>query len=317
MKNLKYREIEAFVFRLWQREVSEEKILQKETELLNEWRISAEKEVDKNHIIESKERVLFSLENYFTQTAVINHPNGFRKYLYQIAAVILLLFTLGGVFTYNTFFKPDVFAATSKNQKVFLADGSVVTLFPGARLIVDKSFPADTRVVALEGDAIFSVAKSKKHPFIVRADGFSTKVLGTIFKITQTGNDKAVDLYEGKVAVSYAGTPVTFLKPHQKWTNFGVARTAAVISFKKENKSNHDLQLPSLLSLSFNDVALKEVAEVLQKNYNIHIIYPKEVAEKKITVDFTGGNTDENIEALAFILGLDVQKEKQTYILKK
>lgn len=315
MKNLKYKDIEAFVFRLWQREVSEEKILQKETELLNQWKITVEKDLDQNHIIESKERVLFSLEHYFNQTAIINHPNGFRKYFYQIAAIILLLFTLGGAFTYNTFFKPDVFTTTSKNQKVFLEDGSVVTLFPGAKLTVEKSFPADTRVVDLKGDAIFSVSKSKKHPFVVRADGFSTKVLGTIFKITQTGNDKAVDLYEGKVAVSYAGTPVTFLKPHQKWTNFGVARTAAVISIKKENKSNKEL--PSLLSLSFNDVALKEVADVLQKNYNIHIIYPKEVAERKITVDFTGGNTDENVEALAFILGLEVQKENQTYILKK
>jgi ferric-dicitrate binding protein FerR (iron transport regulator) len=315
MKNLKYKDIEAFVFRLWQREVSEEKMSPKETELLDQWKISVEKNIDTNHIKESKDRVLFALESYFIQTAIIDHPNGFRKYFYQIAAVILLLLSLGGVFTYNTFFKPDVYFAESINQKVHLADGSVVTLFPGAELTVEKSFPADTRVVDLKGDAIFSVAKSKKYPFIVHADGFSTKVLGTIFKITQTGNDKAVDLYEGKVAVSYAGVPVTFLKPHQKWTNFGVARTAAVISLKKENTSNK--KLSALLSLSFNDVSLKEVAEVLQKNYNIHIIYPKESADKKVTVDFAGGSTDENIEALAFILGFEVQKVKQTYILKK
>ncbi|WP_435525600.1 hypothetical protein [Chryseobacterium indoltheticum] len=100
-----------------------------------------------------------------------------------------------------------------------------------------------------------------------------------MFKITQSGNDKAVDLYEGKVAVSYVGTPVTFLKPNQKWTNFGVPRTAAVISFTKANTSTQ--KLPSLLSLSFNDVMLKDVAEVLQKNYSISIIYPKELAEKK------------------------------------
>lgn len=315
MKNLQYKDIQAFVFRLWEREVSGERISEKEIELLNQWKISVDQNLDQNHITESKERVLFSLESYFSQTAITNHPNGFRKYFYQIAAAILLLFTLGGIFTYNTFYKPDVYFAESVNQKVNLADGSVVTLFPGAELTVEKNFPADTRVVSLKGDAIFSVAKSKKHPFIVHADGFSTKVLGTVFKITQTGKDKAVDLYEGKVAVSYAGTPVTFLKPHQKWTNFGVARTAAVVSFKKENKMNREL--PSLLSLSFHDVSLKEVAEVLQKNYSITIIYPKEVAEKKITADFTGGNTDENIDALAFILGLEVQKEKQTYILKK
>ncbi len=315
MRNLNYKDIQAFVFNLWQREVSDETISVKETELLDQWKINVEKDLNTNHILESKARVLVALESYLTQTTYINHPNSFRKYFYQIAAVILLLFSVGGIFSYNTFFKPDVYVAEKGNQKVYLKDGSVVTLFPGAELTVEKSFPADTRVVALKGDAIFSVAKSKKHPFIVRADGFSTKVLGTVFKITQSGNDKAVDLYEGKVAVSYSGVPVTFLKPNQKWTNFGVSRTAAVISFTNANTSTK--KLPSLLSLSFNDVMLKEVAEVLQKNYSISIIYPKELAEKKITADFTGGNTDENIEALAFILDLEVQKEKQTYIFKK
>ncbi|WP_034753189.1 FecR family protein [Chryseobacterium daeguense] len=315
MKNLNYRNIESFVFRLWEREVSEEKMLEKETELLNQWKAETEKSLNKSHNAESKERILFSLEPYFNQNYETGYKTVFRRHLSQIAAAILLLFTLGGFFTYQIFFKSDVYFSESGNQKVHLADGSVVTLFPGAKLTVEKSFPADTRVVELTGDAIFSVAKSKEHPFIVRADGFSTRVLGTVFKITQSGKDKAVDLYEGKVAVTYAGVPVTFLKPHQKWTNFGVERTAAVISFKKENRSYTGLS--SLLSLSFNDVSVKEVAEVLQKNYNISIIYPKEVSEKKITVDFTGGSTDENIEALAFILGLEGQKEKQTYILKK
>lgn len=314
MKNLQYKDIQAFVFRLWEREVSEEKISGKETELLKQWKISVEKNLDENHSKESRERVLFSLEPYFVPTAIINDSNVFSKYFFRIAAVIVLLFTLGGFFMYNTFVKPDLYFADSESQKIHLADGSVVLLLPGSQLTVEKSFPADTRVVKLKGDAVFFVAKSKKHPFIVNADGFSTRVLGTVFKITQTGNNKAVDLYEGKVAVSYAGTHIAFLKPHQKWTNFGIARTAAVISYGKEKKS--DKALPSLLSLSFNDVTLKEVTDVLQKNYNISIIYPKEFAEKKITADFTGGNTDENVEALAFILGLEVQKEKQTYILK-
>lgn len=314
MKNLQYREIQAFVFRLWEREVTEEKISKKEKELLEQWKTSVEKKLDKKYITESKERVLFSLEPYFESTHILHHSTPFKKYFFRIAAAIILLFTVGGFFIYYSFFKADIYIAESGNQKVRLADGSVVVLLPGSQLTVEKSFPQDTRIVDLKGNAIFRVKKSKKHPFIVKADGFSTKVLGTVFKITQTGNNKTVDLYEGKVAVSYAGTPITFLKPHQKWTNFGIPRTAAVISYEKEKTSYESL--PSLLSLSFNDVKLKEVAEVLQKNYSISIIYPKEFAEKKITADFTGGTTDENIDALAFILGLEVQKEKQTYILK-
>lgn len=315
MKSSKYKNTEAFVFKLWKREVTEQKISGKENEILNQWKTRAEKDLDKIHMQESKERVLSALEVYFIQPVKTTQIHFLKKYAYSAAAILILLLSVGGLITYHTFFKPDVYTSESGNQKVFLADGSVVTLLAGAELTVEKSFPASTRIVDLKGDAVFSVAKSKTHPFIVRAEGFSTRVLGTVFKISQSGKDKSVQLYEGKVAVSYAGTPVSYLKPNQKWTNFGIARTAAVILIPQENKSGKEKTM--LLSLSFNDVTLKEVAEVMQNNYKIKIMYPKETAEKKITADFTGGSADENMEALAFILGLEVHKEDHIYTLKK
>lgn len=315
MKRFNYKNIEAFVFRLWTREVSEEKISEKEKEILKRWKIHAEKDLDEADLQESKERVLAGLEHYFVSYEKVGYRNSLHKNTYKIAAVIILLLTLGGLFTYHTFIKPDIYLAVSDSRIVHLEDGSVVTLLPGAELTVEKSFPASTRVVGLKGDAIFSVAKSKTHPFIVHAEGFSTKVLGTVFKVTQSGKKKAVDLYEGKVAVSSVGVPVSYLKPNQKWTNLGIARTTAIISFAPDKASGK--QHPKLLSLSFNDVPLKEVITVLEGNYSTKIHYPKEAENRKITADFTGGTVSENIEALAFILGLEVQKNDNVYILKK
>ncbi len=317
-KHLTYKNIESFVFRLWEREVSEDPVSEKENELLKQWKIHAEKELDAVHRKASKERVLSGLEHYFSPTDIISvssAKNLKTHLLYKIAAVIILLLSLGGIFTYTMFIRPDVYMAKSENRTVHLEDGSVVTLLPGAEMTVAKSFPADTRVVDLKGDAIFSVAKSKLHPFIVRADGFSTKVLGTVFKISQSGKKKVVDLYEGKVAVSSPGVPVSFLTPNQKWTNFGIAHTTAVISLKPVRKSAG--KVSSILSLSFNDVPLKEVVTVLENSYNTKVLYPKEAEDRKITADFTGGKVGENIESLAFILGLEVQKKENTYILKK
>ncbi len=315
MKRFNYKNIEAFVFRLWSREVLEEKISEKEKEILQKWKTHAEKDLDDVHLRESKERVLAGLEHYFIPYEKLGKRNGLQSNIYKIAAAIILFLTLGGLFTYHTFIKPDVYLAVSENRIVRLEDGSEVTLLPGAELTVEKSFPASTRVVGLKGDAIFSVAKSKTHPFIVHAEGFSTKVLGTVFKVSQSGKKKAVDLYEGKVAVSSAGVPVSYLKPNQKWTNLGVARTTAIISFAPDKVSGK--QHPKLLSLSFNDVPLKEVITVLEGNYSTKIHYPKEAEDKKITADFTGGTVIENIEALAFILGYEVQKNDNAYILKK
>ncbi len=184
-KHLTYKNIEAFVFRLWEREVTEDPISEKENELLKQWKFRTEKDLDAVHRKESKERVFSGLEHYFSSTDIISvssAKNLKTHLLYKIAAVIILLLSLGGIFTYTMFIRPDVYLAKSENRIIRLEDGSVVTLLPGAELTVAKSFPADTRVVDLKGDAIFSVAKSKLHPFVVRADGFSTKVLGTVFK---------------------------------------------------------------------------------------------------------------------------------------
>ncbi len=315
MRRFNYKNIEAFVFKLWTREVSGEKTSEKEMEIVKKWKAHAEKGLDEVHLQESKERVLAGLEHYFVPYEKIGYRNHLLKNVYKIAAVIILFLTLGGILTYHTLIKPDVYLAVSENRIVHLEDGSVVTLLPGAELTVAKSFPASTRMVDLKGDAIFSVAKSKSHPFIVHAEGFSTKVLGTIFKVSQSGKKKAVDLYEGKVAVSSIGVPVSYLKPNQKWTNLGVARTTAIISFAPDRVSGK--QHPKLLSLSFNDVPLKEVITVLEGNYSTKIHYPKEVEDKKITADFTGGTVSENIDALAFILGFEVQKNDNIYILKK
>ncbi len=315
VKKLNYSKAEAFVFKLWGREVSGDKISEKESEVLELWKNETIKDLDKKHVQESKIRVLSGLESYFA-SPVRNNVFYLRKKFYSAAAVFLILFGLTGFFTYQFFIKPDVYVAVDANRTIKLEDGSTVMLLPGAKLTVEKSFPAKTRIVDLQGDAIFKVAKSKIHPFIVRADGFSTRVMGTVFKVMQRGGQKTVELYEGKVAVSSPGTAVSYLTPNQRWTNFGAPHTAAVITEKTDIKSGKKTSV--LLTLTFNDVTFRSIMEVLYKNYGISIKYPEEIAEKKITADLTGSSWDENVEALAFITGLEVHKENNTtYILKK
>lgn len=311
---MNYSKAEAFVFKLWGREVSGDKISEKESEVLELWKNETIKNLDKDHVQESKVRVLSGLESFFV-LPVKNNVFYLRRNFYNAAAVLLLFFGLTSFFSYNFFFKPDVYVAVNSNRTVKLEDGSTVTLLPGAKLTVEKSFPAKTRIVDLQGDAVFKVAKSKVHPFIVRADGFSTRVMGTVFKVMQRGARKTVELYEGKVAVSSPGTAVSYLSPNQRWTNFGAPHTAAVIN-EKTDKSGKRISI--LMTLTFNDVTFKSIMEILHKNYGISIKYPEEIADKKITADLTGSSWDENVEALAFITGLEVQKENNTtYILKK
>lgn len=300
-----------FVFRLWTRHATGKNLSTKEYEIMNAWEQDALSAMNPAAVKSAKLETMQELDARFALSH--GHSVGVRKkYVWQAAAVIILLFSVGGWFIYDNVFKPDIYTAVAANNKITLEDGTTVTLLPGASLTVEKSFPADTREVRLQGDAVFAVAKSAQHPFIVYADGFTTRVLGTVFKISQSGKVKSVDLYEGKVAVSSGTALLSYLSPQQKWTNFGVPNATAVIPIKFK-KVNATAIAPALI---FNDVPFRSVAQVLEEAYAVKLQYPENLSDKKITADLSGGTQEENIEAIAFTAGLQVYKEGTVYYFK-
>lgn len=103
--------------------------------------------------------------------------------------------------------------------KIILSDGTKVWVNSGSKLHYPLRFERDKRVVELEGEAYFEVAKlfpdnnrgaKPTHiPFLVKSNGQLVEVLGTKFNVTaylNTGTTKTT-LLEGKVAVSAASVP--------------------------------------------------------------------------------------------------------------
>lgn len=70
---------------------------------------------------------------------------------------------------------------------VVLADGTTVHLNAGSKLIYPIRFGRKRRIVALEGEAYFEVAKDEEHPFIVRTHLGEITVLGTEFNVNEIG----------------------------------------------------------------------------------------------------------------------------------
>ena len=107
-----------------------------------------------------------------------------------------------------------------KVVRIVLPDKSVVWLNAGSRLVYPERFATNgPRLVKLEGEAYFSVAKDTSHPFIVDCGGVQTKVLGTEFNVRNFhGEHVNVTLVRGSVSVSSSAgghTPV-ILKPGQQ-----------------------------------------------------------------------------------------------------
>jgi transmembrane sensor len=92
------------------------------------------------------------------------------------------------------------FEAESYRQEV-LPDGSVVDLNRGAHVLVQFA-PPERRVVLVQGEAQFTVAKNPARPFIVRAGGVDVRAVGTAFNVKLAGANLEVLVTEGTVHVA-------------------------------------------------------------------------------------------------------------------
>jgi len=90
-----------------------------------------------------------------------------------------------------------------KDYRVILNDGTEVIMNADSKLTFPTRFCGNKRVVSLEGEAYFKVAKNPDMPFIVKTRKMDTKALGTEFNVKAYKNsDPHVTLIEGIVEVS-------------------------------------------------------------------------------------------------------------------
>ncbi|RKN83451.1 FecR family protein [Ulvibacterium marinum] len=105
----------------------------------------------------------------------------------------------------------EVFIPFGQTFKLKLSDGTMVWLNAGSKLRFPQNFlnSVKNRIVYLEGEAFFDVAKNKNKPFIVNTQEVDVKVLGTKFNISSYETDDyiATTLVEGSVSVYETRTP--------------------------------------------------------------------------------------------------------------
>lgn len=148
-----------------------------------------------------------------------------RRMIGLIAASLLILLGAGIWFQRG----PELLAlmghgteystASDEQAKVTLADGSVVTLDAGTRLVVRLS-AARRDISLLAGHALFQVAKDAHRPFVVSARDRTITALGTLFDVRLYSRGLRVTLAKGSVAIRPAqaadGT-TAILKPREQF----------------------------------------------------------------------------------------------------
>jgi transmembrane sensor len=153
--------------------------------------------------------------------------------------------------------------------QVVLPDGTQVWLNAASSLTYPVFFTGSKRVVKLEGEGYFEVAKNKTMPFHVETGNQDVEVTGTHFNINSYMDDSSINttLLEGRVIIHSRGK-TQLLFPTQQASVF---LNSAEIKVKTVNTEEEIAWKNGLFQ--FDNTNLKNILNQLERWYNIKVDY--------------------------------------------
>lgn len=278
----------------------------------------SETDTDYDHLFRSIQKII---SDHKSNTRSLNLRLNFMR----IAAIIVMAFFLGGTLSYFLFRTGskaavsfcEVTAPLGSTSEIVLPDNSRVWLNAGSKIKYSTSFNQKDRLIYLEGEGYFKVAKNKELPFIVDAYGFEVKAIGTEFNVKAYKDDATIEttMVEGKVTLQHATEDImngTFLVPNQKATFYKKEESLTVEVLKKLEEKKEELNyIPehrlviapkidpkSIISWKENRLIIEreqliELVEVLSRKYNFNFKFKSDDIKK---FSFSGTLEDETLQ---------------------
>lgn len=204
-----------------------------------------------------------------------------------------------------------------QTYQITLNDGTEVWLNAGSRLSFPSRFTGDSRIVTLDGEAYFKVAKDEKRPFIVKTEQIATHVLGTEFNVkAYAGLESHVTLVKGSVKVE--------IKDTQKEVLLYPGEDIACLhdgtcQVKEVDTTRYAQWLAGYFY--FDDVCLKDILKELGYWYNLTIEAEDDARLMDMRLHFVAEHNDgiaSVIEKLNMYDYLSVtQKDDRLYVCRK
>ncbi|MGN1215744.1 MAG: FecR family protein [Candidatus Cryptobacteroides sp.] len=226
-----------------------------------------------------------------------------RKVLLPVAGIAasLLLVIFIGVREHYAW---EEYCADASKAVVTLSDGTVMTLSPGT--VAKVQVRVDPRHVELDGKAYFEVARDEARPFTVAAGEGTVKVLGTKFLVTEGPGGTSVDVTEGKVLFSAAGSEE------------GVVLTKGMSA-----ALSGEMNIPTLVydalpnpaawatgEFVYRETSLGEALRELSSFYGVSLSTADEAdPEQSFSGKFSTGSLDDIIYAIESALGVKIEKQ--------
>lgn len=213
--------------------------------------------------------------------ALVSHiiaKNTHRSYKWPRLAAAAVLLIAAGLGLYQFTAKAPAVALKAemvnvpfgKHKSIRLSDGSVIHLNAGSQLTIAANYGKKERRVTLTGEAFFDIAKDPEHPFLIESGGITTAVLGTSFNIKaypeQTGWQ--ITVASGAVKVTKRLEVLAETLTANKALQYDPVTKALAITDVNASSTapwRHNI-------LSFNNNSLEDIAQELERQYNIPVI---------------------------------------------
>jgi transmembrane sensor len=196
-----------------------------------------------------------------------------------------------------------------------LPDGSKVWVNKESSLTYPVSFSNKERNVSLVGQAYFEVMHDARHPFLVKSEAISVRVLGTSFDVNTKTSDNSIEttLVNGKVSIEdKIGKEMLQLSPGQL-ARYDLRTKAITV-----DKVNTDLYTSWRNGLIiFRKATLSEITKKIENFYHVKItINSKKPIYNRYNFVFRQTQSlDTVMQMLKFVAPITYKKyDKQVYI---
>jgi hypothetical protein len=171
--------------------------------------------------------------------------------LASVAAILVLVLVVSGLTAYfmnerqevekHLFSYSEIVAPLGAKTQVVLPDSTVVWLNAGSKLTYSANFNLDNRLVELEGEGYFQVAKNNDKPFVVDAFGFLVEGGETEFNVKAYKDEPTIEaiLVEGKVWLNHRTETIT--------SDVSLGRKYKATFYKQQNETVLSYTQPRLV----------------------------------------------------------------------
>ncbi|TKT86550.1 FecR family protein [Dyadobacter frigoris] len=296
-----------------------------EAEELESWYNSGDQRSDFTSILSEnalnamETRVFAKIQDEIEQEKKVEISFGRRFYLgyTRIAASVLVLLIAGlGIYYFLNPSTQTERTAYGETRKVFLPDGSEVTLNGNSQITYQTDWQKKgIREVNLSGEAYFKVIHTKDHrKFRVRTNpDFSLDVLGTQFNVASRKSGTRVVLNEGRVRcnLSDAGGDTLILKPGEM-----MQFTEKPVQFVRKKVEISTYSAWKDHKLIFKNSSLKEISVMLEETYGLKMKTGNpELLERQISGSVPTANMEVLLLGIAEASSVTIQKDGDQLII--